>query len=526
MVFLKYMNSISFRHRVEQLFIYVPKLTVVFFLIIAVVINGIAYTRSFIDDTSYHIPMAVEIARHYNPYYVDVNSTFTSFWFPAGAETLVAAIVALTRDIRSTNFSGALFFILFLLVSYKFAGLWTNDSRIRLLCVMLTGIVPVLFAQTTAFYVDIHLNFLVYLCLYLFALALARDNANYVYAGLGFAVLSASVKYHGVLICAVLLLISIIYIRGCREKKPKISILAFALICILFASGWYIRNLLLKGNPFYPIALPESLQTLLIAFGLPYQGMNFPNYSPWTTFPHPFIPQHLGQYDFAPHITDDAFGFMFPVSLLLLAVAGWYARRMPTAQRRIFGLTLLTSALVVIALPFRFSVPRYVLFFPAVVALWPAVIVAAAQLTRRTYYLMYAIVLILSLQYIYANFLDNRARETVFWEAIAILTEGRNTSIVHFDFLEQGNLRIGYVNGRFGFIATLYDQKLTNQLFQLHYQNYMLDYGAEFSDPQGFVDYIRSLDLDYICVFDPGAPGVDLILANFSEITFIEDVFK
>ncbi|MCS6889507.1 MAG: hypothetical protein NZQ09_14980, partial [Chloroflexus sp.] len=87
---------------------------IVLVLALAALLNGVAYVRRFVDDNAYHIPMAVEIARHANPYYVDVNATFTSFWFPAGAEVLVAVIVAITRDVNSTNLTGALFYILFL----------------------------------------------------------------------------------------------------------------------------------------------------------------------------------------------------------------------------------------------------------------------------------------------------------------------------------------------------------------------------------------------------------------------------
>lgn len=119
---------------------------VVAFLALAAVLNSVAYVRSFVDDTAYHIPMEVEIARHANPYYVDRQATFTSFWFPAGAEALVGLIVAITRDINSTNLSGALFYCLFLVVSYQFAGIWTADRKIRLLSVALCAIIPVLFA--------------------------------------------------------------------------------------------------------------------------------------------------------------------------------------------------------------------------------------------------------------------------------------------------------------------------------------------------------------------------------------------
>lgn len=496
---------------------------VVLILIGAVCLNSVAYVRNFIDDTAYHIPMAVEIARHANPYYVDVKATFTSFWFPAGAEALVGLFVAVTRDINSTNLSGALFYILFLVVSYQFAGIWTAARHIRLLSVALCAVIPVLFAQTVAFYVDIHINFLVYLSLYLLTLGLVQRQVDYAWYGIGAAILSASVKYHGLFFGAVLILAAIVVMVAIRSYKPSARTLLVVVGSSLFTSGWYLRNLWLKGNPLYPLALPQPLPAILTSLGLPYQGIPFPNLSPQAVWPHPLIPQSPIVYNLVPHITNDAFGLMFPISLLVMGIVALRSHRMPVLQRRAYWFVLAVSVAIVAVLPFHLSVPRYVLFLPAVAALWPAMLAATKPGSYRLSLYSYAGVMAISIIYIAANIVGVGNYRTITQEAISILQEQRRSDIVSFDIFEKGNLRIGYLSGRMTFIATLYDRRLTNQLIQLHYQDYLLDQGPDFTNPADFVAYVRSLDLDYIVIFDPAAPGADSLLEHFSDITIVED---
>lgn len=494
-------------------------------LIGAVCLNSVAYVRSFVDDTAYHIPMAVEIARHANPYYVDVKATFTSFWFPAGAEALVGLFVAVTRDINSTNLSGALFYILFLVVSYLFAGIWTTARHIQLLSVALCGVIPVLFAQTVAFYVDIHINFLVYLSLYLLTLALVRRQVDYAWYGIGAAILSASVKYHGLFFGAVLMIAALAAMVAIRSYKPSWRSLLFVVGSGVFTSGWYLRNLWLKGNPLYPLDLPQPLPTILTNLGLPYQGIPFPNLSPQAVWPHPLIPQSPVVYNLVPHITNDAFGLIFPISLLMLGIVALRSHRMPAPQRRAYWFVLAVSVAIVAVLPFHLSVPRYVLFLPAVAVLWPAMLAATNPSSYRFAWYSYAVVMIVSMIYIAANIVGIGNHRTITQEAISILQEHRRSDIVSFDFVEQGNLRIGYLSGRMTFIATLYDRRLTNQLIQLHYQDYLLDHGPDFTNPADFVAYVRSLDLDYIVIFDPKAPGAAILLEHFFDMTIVEDKY-
>ncbi len=504
----------------------VPQSAILLFLVVAAFLNSVAYVRNYVDDTAYHIPIAVEIARHRNPYYVDVDSAFTSFWFPGGAETMVAVIISITHTINSTNLSGSIFFVLFLFVAYKFAGLWTSDFRVRLLCMLTTSLIPILFAQTRAFYIDIHFNFFVYLALYMYCLSLVSEDANYSYLGLGVTILSASIKYHGLLICAVLIPIGVYCALKFKNKLVHWRVIVILLICTAFTSGWYIRNWLFKGNPIYPLALAQPFQTLLNAIGTPYQGMDFPNLSPQAQWPHPLIPRVISHYGFRPDMTDDAFGTIFPISLVMLAIAGLQMKKMPKTKLRAFICLLATTVAIIIVMPFGFSVPRYILFVPAVAALWPAMIAACTTNKNKVYLLMSIVVVVFGMVYIQANFIERNASENILQDAVKLLQEHRRSDIVYFDFVEKGNLKIGYLGGRFAFIASLYDQRLTNELIQLHYRDYLLDKGTEFKDPGEFVRYIQSLDLDYICVFDDQAPGADIILANFPEKTFVEDVFK
>jgi hypothetical protein len=504
-----------------------PLLIIIATLVTASLLNGVAYVRGYVDDTAYHIPMAVEIARHHNPYYVDTSSTFTSFWFPAGAETFVAVIILITQNINSTNLSGAIFFIGFLFAGYKFAGIWTGDHRIRLLCTALVGITPVLLAQTRAFYIDIHVGLLIYLTLYLYALSLATGNATFGYLGISSAFLTASMKYHGLLFCAILLPVGVFCVLKSKDRWSDPWALGLVLTCAFFTSGWYIRNLLLKGNPIYPLPLPWFLRGLSMAIGLPYDGLdNYPNLSPQTRLPYPLIPKALTDYHFRPDITDDAFGLGFSIALVMWVIAAVRANKMTVPRQRAFWLTFATSLAIVVILPFRLSVPRYVIFIPAIAALWPAVLSACFRERKTIYALMYLCVILLSMVYIGGNLINNRSPKTTIFDALNLLREGRHSDIVEFEFLEQGNLRIGYLGGRYAFIASLYDRNLTNQLVQIHYHDYLLDKGRGFTDPDDFVVHVQSLNLDYICIFDTKAPGAQILVSHFPGKVFVEDIYK
>lgn len=505
----------------------ISQFAILLFLVMVAFLNSLAYVRTYTDDTGYHIPMAVEMARHRNPYYVDMNSAYAAFWFPGGAEAMVAAIISITHTINSTNLSGSIFFALFLFIAYQFAGLWTNDLRVRLLCAVVTGLSPVLLAETWAFYIDIHFNFFVYFSLYLYCLSLLSEDSNYGYLGMAAAILSAGIKYQGIVVCAILVPVGVY----CVLKNKKVSLRWWTILilvcCTAFTSGWYIRNLLLKGNPFYPLPLPLPFQRLLTTMGTPYESLeNYPSLSPEALWPHPLIPRTISHYNFHPDMSDDAFGLAFPLSLAMLVVVSIQARRMSKTQFQVFVFLAVTTVAIIAAMPFGLHVPRYLLFVPAVAALWPAMIMACTSHRNSTYLLISIAVIALGATYIHANFLHRGPDKSIFQDAISLLQEKRRSDIVYFDCVEKGDLRIGYLGGQYAFTASLYDQKLTNELIELHYKDWFFYKGTAFKDPDEFVGYIRSLDLDYICVFDEYAPGADIILDNFPEKTFVEDTFR
>jgi hypothetical protein len=496
-------------------------LAILLFILMTAFLNSYVFVRRYIDDTAYHIPMAVEIARHLNPYYADLHSAFTPFWFPAGAEAITALVLLVTRDINYTNLSGSLFFILFLFVTYKFAGIWTNEFGSRLLCVVAASLTPILLSQTLAFYVDIHFNFFIYLSLFMYCLSLAKDDANYSFLGMAAAILSAGIKYHGIAVCAVLLPVGAYCAVKTNRKNLDWWVMIILGLSSIVVSGWYIRNWLIKGNPIYPLSVPEPFQTMLGIIETRYKVMTWVQMSPEATWPHPLVPSRILNFDmFRPDATDDAFGLVFPVSVIMLIVVGTQIARFSKVQRQVLVLLLTTTAAIIFVLPSRFSVPRYILFVPAVAALWPSMVTAYSTNKNLTYWIIFPVILVLGVTYIGGSGMD------MFQDSIRVLRENRRPDIMYFNVVEEGNLKIGYLNGRYGFIASLYDRKITNQLVQLHYRDYLLDRGPQFKDPDEFVRYIRSLELDYIWIFDEKAPGADIIRANFPEITFVEDVYK
>lgn len=485
--------------------------------LVASLLYSIAYIRYSYDDTAYHVPMAVETAKHLNPYYVPGGSSFTSFWFPAGAETLVALVVSVTRSINSTNFSGALVFAGFLAVSYKFAELWTSDRRALMLAVLLVATVPILLAQTMAFYVDLHLNFLAYLSLYLFCRSLLRGRAADAYFGLGAAVLTASVKYQGLSFWPVLLPAGIYCALVSRRKRPGKWSVIFLAACLLFTSGWYVRNWMAKGNPVYPFPAPDWIKPVLAVSGAPYAAPLSGPSSPDTSFPHPFIPGRLVQYKYRPYMTADAFGGGFTLSVVLVAAAGLLARRLEKPRFRMLLFLAVVSIALVAATPLSLAIPRYVLLLPAIAALAAPILVSVVR-SRIALALIYSSILVWGMLYVGVNlYAGDRGSQSLI--AVGrVLQQGQKAQIARYDWVDEGGLRIGYVNGGDGFIGSLYDQRLTNELFQLHYADYFLDQGSEWASEVAFVTYVRGLGLDHIIIFDENAPTAQIVRDNFADL--------
>ena len=439
---------------------------------------------------------------------------------------------------------------------YAFAGLWSQGARGRLPSVALVACIPLLLGQTIAFYVDIHLALMLCLSLYLMCLSLIAGDSQPAYFAIAAVFMAASVKYHGLIYAAVLLPAALYCVTRSQRKAPTAKAAAALVAGFAFTAGWYLRNWMLRGNPIFPLSVPTFLRPLLALVRTPYQEL--PGYfvtSPDTAFPHPFVPEHLLRYVLRPDMTGDGFGLVFIVAGLLAALTLVLIRRIPARRRRAWLFLLVMTLALGLVAPFHFSVPRYALFAPIVLALAPSVLRSALKIDRLPPYppstssgqalparegaqsfplawqergqgvrfhlktlergaaarftvltVTNVLVLALCAWYIYGNIRWHRPPD-------------QPRSVARYAYVEAGHLRIGYLDGRNSFVAALYDERLTNTLIPLHYKNYRLNYDTEYERPEDFIAHVASLNLDYIQIFNPDAPGAELLMLHFPDKT-------
>lgn len=495
---------------------------VIVFILASCVLFGLAYVGLYIDDTAYHIPSAIRIAQHLNPYWV--HSPVDSHWFPAGAETVVALLVLLTHSLDVTNLSGAACAIALVLLMYGFAGLWCRHRLGRLATAACVSTIPLLIGQSLAFYVDIDLALVVCGSLYLLCRALLRRDARDAYAGLAVALLAPAVKYSGILTFAVLGPAAALCIwQAAPPRRPGWKLALALAVAFLFTSGWYVRNWMERGNPVYPFAVPSWTRPILALNHVPFEfdpehGIG----SPRTTFPHPFIPQSWIRNAYEPDMTADAFGLSGAFAFACVVLASLLIRRQSPAQRRAWIFLWVVTGLLVVTFPYGFRIPRYLLCVPLLACLGPAVLYATAHAgaprgaaARVAADLMCAGILLFSATYAAVNLVTPGLVANNLRVAWSHLVPYDPVGIRRYPYVERGHLRIGYTSGFDNFIAMLYDPGLTNTLIPLYYKNYPYNYWHEMRSPQQFIAHVRSLHLDYIHIFDPRYPGVDLLRQNF-----------
>ena len=427
--------------------------------------------------------------------------------------------VLLAGSLNVTTLSGSGCFIALAVLMFRFAGLWTLDLVPRLATLTALVAIPLLLGQCLAFYVDIHMALVVCLSLYLLCLSLARGHTRHAYLGLAVALLAPSIKYSGLHFLPFLgALAAFAVVRCPPPRRPTLGVATGIGAALAFTSGWYVRNWLLRGNPIYPFAVPGWLRPVTALAGVPYEvDPEHLSLSPHTSFPHPLIPLRWLTNQHGPAMTADGFGTASITSLACVLVSLLLARRLPPARRRAWLSLWLLTAAVVATFPAGLSVPRYVLFVPGLASLGPAVLssVARGKLARRGLACLYAGMLAFSGAYTWANIVVPGPAKTRIRTAWSRLRPYDPLGITRYPYVERGNLRIGYTSGFGNHIALLYDRELTNTLVPLHYRNYPYNYWHEFDSPAEFVEHVRTLDLDYIHVFDERYPGVALLRRHF-----------
>ena len=176
------------------------------------------------------------------------------FNFPSLGEMLFLTAGVLKGDIAAqiVHFG---FFLLTLGAVFAFARRYF-DARVAWLAVAILVAVPSLVQVATAAYVDLILAFYAFASLY--ALTNARDDARWLTRSAACAGFAMGVKYTAAIIPValfILLLVQNLSRRTAHASRITDYVLRFTFyvsLVTLFASPWYLRNLVFTGNPVYP----------------------------------------------------------------------------------------------------------------------------------------------------------------------------------------------------------------------------------------------------------------------------------
>lgn len=473
------------------------------------VVGGLTILRMYFDDTAYHIPISVAIAKSLNPYVI--TQPLASSYFPALAETISALFILVFGSIYVTNITGALAFIGLFFVGKRFAGHFTDDPDTRLLGGCTAMSTPLLLAQCQAFYIDIHFVFFFILTLHFVAQGILQQSGRHGWFALASAFCLAGLKFSGLYYCLFLVPI-IAYIIWRHPWRMRWWSWLTVLAVVALNSGWYVRNLILKGNPIYPFPMPGPVEWLFTRLGIPWQShadsvLNAPR----ATWPHPLIPKTWPGLHFFPDMPDDGFGIV-----LLLGLAAWLGcmlliRKVDRSRARLFLLFSGLAMAIVLCFPTLswLDVPRYALFMPVLLVLM-ALPMLLDILRKHAPFMRLAIMGLVAVHlvtYLGANAFMGQGSLP---ELLPRLHPYQPIQRVAPQ-AQAGGLRVGYLGGFNEFVAALYDPGLTNTLVPLHYKNYLWHYAEEFDTPEAFMEHVRGLDLDLIVVFDESRPGADML---------------
>lgn len=195
------------------------------------------------DTQTYHLvipKVALEQGR------ISAPPDIVYFSFPSLGEMLFLAGMLLKGDVVA-QFLHFGFLVLTLGVTFALAWREFNARVAWLACAILVAVPSFLLVATWA-YVDVMLAFYAFGSFYILRVACERGDVRWFALAGAFAGLAMGIKYTAVIVPIALLVVcpsSFVF----RRPSFVLRLLSFV---ILFASPWYLRNLIFTGNPFYP----------------------------------------------------------------------------------------------------------------------------------------------------------------------------------------------------------------------------------------------------------------------------------
>jgi hypothetical protein len=207
------------------------------------------------DTVLYHLPFAALRGGVPIPY--DMNDEMRPFYegFPPLPHLVQGALWRLTGSMRATNLANYL----------ALAGLLGYGQRVLRAPFWLVALIaltaPMAIIQASATYVDLFGNAFLAAgaasCLYVFLLP-ERAHSGVLLGALGALAAAAWSKYQLVPVAGLLLCI-FTWVALARPLAARLERRQIALLCAataVLAAGPYLKNLMLYGNPFWPIRVP------------------------------------------------------------------------------------------------------------------------------------------------------------------------------------------------------------------------------------------------------------------------------
>jgi len=204
------------------------------------------------DAVMYHLKMP----QHYiqTKYVYPELTNFYSF-FPPLIEMLYTFTLMLSND-YSSHLLHFYFGILAALTIFAFVRR-ISDLDIAIFTALIFYSLPIVSQLSSWAYVDLALCFYTILSVCFLSKALAQENINTPLIKLSAILLGLAlgIKYFTLLsLYLIVILFLIKYINIQKTKRPFLlrQGLIFVVLSALIASPWYLRNIFMTGNPFYP----------------------------------------------------------------------------------------------------------------------------------------------------------------------------------------------------------------------------------------------------------------------------------
>jgi len=228
------------------------ELFLLFILFLFIFFNFVAslVPETFYDSLVYHLGVPLQWLQNHRIF--EIPSIHMSY-YPLNIQLLYGIGVLLKDEILSSMIHFSLGILLVLMI-YAFCQRYFN-RRVALFASTVFYTVPLVAMVTSKTATELGLGVYEFLAVFSFVNWASENKRDWFYLSAVFSGIALGSKYISGF-CAISLMIAI-FVKCLFFDKEKIAtslkrVIIFGLISFLFASPWYIRNLINTGNPLYP----------------------------------------------------------------------------------------------------------------------------------------------------------------------------------------------------------------------------------------------------------------------------------